>query len=186
MEDYFPTPPPLRCRPLHRPTATLLLQIIHAFTAQAGLICERQVIAATSARTASIAAPPAPWPISSCSLFAHDLTSLELTSGLTFTQWAHLAHNLHRMHLRRLSVKLPLSQQRRGVIVAREDPRFTVIPGRGASGAVQVADLDLLAAVASTGGLPELEHLGLVDSALHEVRPPPCSLPLRCLLDSAC
>lgn len=160
------------------------LQVINAFTSQNALVCEKQVLEACQSQAAPTP-HPTPWPISASLLFAHDLTTLDVTAPLTFTEWSNLAYRLRHMPLRRLTVALPLAKQRRSVIAARSDPRFAHIPGRGPADApVQVSDLELLSTVASTGGLPHLRHLGLVESALHESCMPSLTLLFASLAES--
>eukprot|EP00892_Ulva_mutabilis_P005516 jgi/Ulvmu1/3336/UM155_0019.1 len=146
------------------------LPVLWAFTSRRVPVCERQVLAACAPRCdgSPPAVRPALWPISSCTLFARDITDLDISSALTFAEFSHLAYNFRHMPLRRLSIKLPLSAHRRAVVGALQDPRFAHVPGRSPAGAVDVTDVEVLAKVAAADGLPRLEHLGVVDSALHE------------------
>ena len=160
------------------------LQTISAFTSQNVLLCDKQVLESCPPRTV-LPPPPTPWPISTSLLFSHDLTTLDITAPLTFTEWSHLVHRLRHMPLRRLTAALPLAKQRRSAVAARADPRFAHVPGRSHAGApVQVTDLEVLSNIASAGELPHLRHLGLVESALHEVCMPSLTLLFESLAET--
>lgn len=174
---------PARCPVLQQsslPYTLRMLQVVQAFTAKGVPVCQKDFVEACASRAESSSSSttgittatsssvsPSPWPVSSCVLFASDIRDLDISHDVTLAEWAHFAGHLHRMPLRRLVVKLPLHAKRVKAIAAREDPRFTHVPGRSPPRTVDVSDVAALVDAASAGGLSQLRHLGIVHSAMH-------------------
>lgn len=116
-------------------------------------------------------------------LIPRSLLRLELSSGVTLTQWLRLTHLLHLMPLEHLAAVLPLAGARRERSIefeVRAREVWTSGPaGAGGSNPPQCADdIDALAEAAVTGGLRRLRSLDLLSSQLDA----PCMAALGRLL----